>query len=134
MAARLGLVLYWIASGLAVALACLGALAFLNLKDGLPLLLIALVVAGLIYLVGLACRFVLAGPKESQRSAPTVSASTQQAPLTQAKVDELNKSLKAINEQLGFPPGTGPTHFLVDGELKTKNVGHDERKIGRAHV
>jgi hypothetical protein len=128
MAARLGLVLYWIASGFALVLACLGVWAYsADSKAGSPLLLTALGGAGLIYLVGLACKFVLAGPKASQTSAPTVSASTPQAPLTQAKVDELNKSLKAVKDQLGFPPGTGPTHVLVDGELKTKNVGHTER-------
>jgi hypothetical protein len=128
MVARLGQVLYWTASGLAVAVACFG-FWFIYLEEGnaSPALLIPLGIAGLIYLLGLACRFVLAGPKKSQMSAPTVSASTHRAPLTQAKVDELNKSLKAINEQLGFPPGTGPTHVLVDGELKTISVGHAER-------
>jgi hypothetical protein len=64
--ARLGNVLYWAANGLAALLATLGVLGFVialknNAGEGMILMPIMIALAIPVWLVGRACRYVLAG-------------------------------------------------------------------------
>ena len=126
MIKRLGFVLYWISVALALAVVCIGIFGFFSvLQHGQTEAFSALgffaFVALLIFLLGKACRFILVGPTEtSQVASPKGSGQ-------ESWLEESNKKLREINKSLGFPPGTGPTGFIVDGQYKIANVGHSER-------
>jgi hypothetical protein len=94
--------------------ACLGVWGYFVFPAEIAIYILigALVVALLAYLLGRACRFVLTGPRVTT---------------TDAVVNELNKIEKDLNERLGYAPGTGPRTVVVDGELKTVNIGYEER-------
>lgn len=65
MIARLGNVLYWAANGLAAMMAVLGALGFIialiNKAEGMIIFPVLIALAILVWLVGRACLYVLAG-------------------------------------------------------------------------
>ena len=63
--------------------------------------------------------FYLPKRRRAQRQA---AAQTQQG-----TVEELDRSLKELNRQFGFPEGQGPTGIMLDGQYTMVNVGHTER-------